>query len=89
MLGCAVLQEVTALKNPAPSMLQPAVMSLLQSLFQPRFPAASFCPQEVTAPKKPALSVEEQVAEAEAAYKKEEAASAVGGPVLCSARLGC
>ncbi|PRW32590.1 hypothetical protein C2E21_8239 [Chlorella sorokiniana] len=32
--------------------------------------------QEVTAPKKPALSIEQQVAEAEAAYKKEEAASA-------------
>ncbi|KAI7843548.1 hypothetical protein COHA_002790 [Chlorella ohadii] len=32
--------------------------------------------QEATAPKKPALSVEEQVAEAEAGYKKEEAASA-------------
>lgn len=29
------------------------------------------------------------MAEAEAAYKKEEAASAVGGPVLCSAGLGC
>lgn len=44
-----------------------------------------FLLQEVTAPKKPALSVEEQVAEAEAAYKKEEAASAVGccTPAVC------
>lgn len=44
-----------------------------------------FLLQEVTAPKKPALSIEEQVAEAEAAYKKEEAASAVGccTPAMC------
>ena len=39
----------------------------------------SACAQEVTAPKKPALSVEEQVAEAEGGYRKEEAASAVRG----------
>lgn len=71
------------------SPLCPSCTSALHLLVSPCLAApTSACLQEVQAPPKPKLTVEQQVAEAEVAHKKDEAATAVRRQHMLHASAG-